>query len=69
MAETCYIKKNSNPPVCGVHNVALVQHQIRIDANAPDLGRITCFRCSASQAVVSEVKKDKAPRSIRSTRD
>ena len=69
MAESCFIKKDSNPPFCGVHNVALVQHQITIDSNAPSLGHVTCYRCPVSQAVVLEVKKNKAQRSIRSTRD
>jgi hypothetical protein len=27
MAEPCYMKKDTNPPICGVHNVPLVLHQ------------------------------------------
>jgi hypothetical protein len=59
MAKTCYIKKDSNPPVCSVHNVALVEHQILIDSNAPDLGCVICYRCPVSQAVVPDLEKDK----------
>jgi hypothetical protein len=57
MAESCFTRKGSNPPFCGVHNVALVQHQISIDSDAPGLGRITCYRCPVSQAVVLDVKR------------
>jgi len=28
MAEQCFKKKDSNPPVCGIHNVPLVQKQL-----------------------------------------
>jgi hypothetical protein len=69
MTASCFIKKDSNPPVCGVHNVALVQYQLTIDSNAPNLGHVTCYRCPISQAVALDMKKDKAQSSIRSTRD
>jgi hypothetical protein len=55
MARTCFRKKDSNPPVCGVHSAVLVQKQISIDSNAPGLGHITCYICPVSQAVVQEV--------------
>jgi hypothetical protein len=57
MTEHCFEKKDSNPPVCGVHNVALEQSQISIDSNAPALGKITCYKCPVSQAVVHEAKQ------------
>ena len=28
MAEPCFIKKDSSPPVCGVHNVRLTMKQL-----------------------------------------
>jgi hypothetical protein len=28
MSEPCFIEKDSNPPVCGVHNVKLVELQL-----------------------------------------
>ena len=37
----CFGKENSHPPICGIHNVALVQSQLPIDRYAPHLGHIT----------------------------
>jgi hypothetical protein len=54
MTESCFKKKISDPPVCGVHNVAIAQRTISIDSNAPELGRITCYICPVSRAVVRE---------------
>ena len=56
MREQCFSKKDSNPPVCGVHQVAVVQRQIPIDAFAPGLGRVTCSICPVSRSVVREVR-------------
>lgn len=56
MPVLCFQKLDSNPPLCGVHNVALVQDQIPIDANAPTLGRISCLVCAVSRNVVQERK-------------
>jgi hypothetical protein len=60
MAVLCFPKKGSNQLVCGIHNVALVENQIPIDSNAPQLGRITCFVCEVSRAVVEEEKRSYA---------
>ena len=60
MPVLCYQKPDSNQPLCGVHNVVLVQNQIPIDANAPALGRITCFVCAVSRTVVQERKESYA---------
>jgi hypothetical protein len=56
MAEQCFEKKVSSPPVCGVHNVPLKQSQVSIDGNAPGLGQITCFKCPVSQAVALDAQ-------------
>jgi hypothetical protein len=56
MPVLCFQKKDSNQPVCGVHNVALVQNRIAIDSNAPGLGRIACLICAVSRTVVQEGK-------------
>jgi hypothetical protein len=53
----CVQKKDSNVPVCHVHNVPLKQQQIPIDANAPSLGRITCLLCPVSHSVVRETRR------------
>jgi hypothetical protein len=64
MEKFCFTKNISNPLICGVHNVAVVQRQILIDSNAPELGRITCYMCPVSRAVVREVKGFKRRSSI-----
>jgi hypothetical protein len=53
----CNQKTDSNLPLCAVHNVALRQNQIAIDANAPALGRITCYVCPISRTVVREMRR------------
>jgi hypothetical protein len=40
-----------------MHNVPLKQQQIAIDANAPALGRITCFICPVSHSIVRETRR------------
>jgi len=57
MPEQCFRKKDSYPPVCGVHKVVVVQKQIAIDANAPSLGRVTCLICPVSRVVVREMAR------------
>lgn len=64
MTESCFKKKISDPPVCGVHNVAIVQRIISIDSNAPELGHITCDMCPVSRSVVREVMGFKRRSSI-----
>lgn len=56
MIEQCFSRKESNPPFCAVHRVAVVQKQIPIDEFAPQLGRVTCSMCPVSRAVVREVR-------------
>lgn len=54
MMAPCFWKLNSNPPVCGVHNVALVQRDLPIDWNAPRLGELTAYVCPVSGQVVAD---------------
>jgi hypothetical protein len=56
MPERCFIEEGSSPPVCGVHDVALVQSIVSINANAPHLGSINCLKCLISQTVISDSK-------------
>jgi hypothetical protein len=59
MMAPCFRKLNSNPPVCGVHNVALVQRNLSIDWNAPRLGQLTAYVCPVSgQVVPDEVRRE-----------
>jgi hypothetical protein len=54
MPQQCFSRKDSYPPVCAVHKVAVVQKQIAIDANVPSLGQVTCNMCPVSHMVVRE---------------
>jgi hypothetical protein len=56
MRQQCFSRNDANPPVCGVHQVPVVQRQISIDPHAPELGRITCSMCPVSRAVIQEEK-------------
>jgi hypothetical protein len=60
MQARCFQKKDSDHPVCGVHEVSLIQNRIPIDSNAPELGRITCYICTVSHAVVNERNRSHA---------
>jgi catabolite regulation protein CreA len=65
MPVMCFQKKDSDHPVCGIHNVSLVQNRIAIDPNAPGLGAVTCYVCAISRTVVQEGKRTYASNSIR----
>ncbi len=54
MADPCFRKKGSNPPVCGVHQVPLVPVTVAIDHNAPHLGQVPCYMCPVSRQVVPD---------------
>jgi hypothetical protein len=54
MAEPCFIKKNSNPHACGVHNVPLVRHQTSDHLDTSGLGAFTFLVCPVSGSVVRE---------------
>jgi len=57
MAEPCFKMKNSNPPVCGVHNVPLIEHQTSGNPLVSMLGDFAYFVCPVSGYVV----RDSAP--------
>jgi len=57
MPERCFIRKGSYPPLCGVHNVALLRDEVPIDAEAPHLGRIQCFLCPVTRMVLRDEVK------------
>ena len=56
MPVQCFQQKDSDPPICGVHHVHIVQRQIPIDQFAPGLGRVICSLCPVSDSVVQEVR-------------
>ena len=58
MVEGCFKEKDSNPPICGVHNVLLKRGVALIDPLAPFLGLITCLICPVSRFVVLDSNGD-----------
>jgi hypothetical protein len=59
MAERNFIKKGSFPPICGVHNVPLVERQTSRDIDVGPVGDFTYLVCPMSD----QVPNDAAPNS------
>jgi hypothetical protein len=57
MREPCFRKRESNPPVCGVHEAILVAKVVSIDANLAGLGLVACMICPISLTVVRETRR------------
>jgi hypothetical protein len=56
MTEQCFKRKDSDPPVCGVHNVPLAPWDELSDISEPSGGLISYFRCPTSDALVLSVQ-------------
>jgi hypothetical protein len=54
MPELCLRIKESNPPVCGVHDVPLIQHQTSEDSVLSKLGDFAYLVCPVSRYVVRD---------------
>ncbi len=54
MAESCFIKKGSDPPVCGVHKVRLVQKQLSDELSTGGYKSFAFFVCPLSGAVLND---------------
>jgi hypothetical protein len=54
MEVLCFMKANSQPPLCGIHNVVLVERELPIDPHATHLGHITGYICPVSGQLVRE---------------
>jgi len=54
MADPCFIKKGSSPPVCGVHNVRLMRKQLPDELIASGYGGVTFLVCPVSGAVLND---------------
>lgn len=54
MAKPCFVKQGADPPLCGVHNVALVEHQSLEFHFASKLGEFTFLVCPVSGLVVND---------------
>jgi hypothetical protein len=57
MPTQCFTKKGSSPPVCGVHDVPLVEHQTSREAITGGVGNFTFFVCPVTGQVVSDPAK------------
>jgi hypothetical protein len=53
------VKKESDPPICGVHEVSVVQRQIPIDPDVPFLGVIPCYVCPVGHQVLADPERSK----------
>jgi hypothetical protein len=53
MKAGCFKKKDSNPPICGLHNVQLIQKQTHEELSVSSLGMFTYLVCPKSGKVVS----------------
>jgi hypothetical protein len=50
----CFRKKDSNPPICGLHNVQLIQKQAHEELSVSGLGIFTYLVCRRSGEVVDQ---------------
>lgn len=54
MAKPCFRKKNSNPPVCGVHNVPLVRKRLPNEMIGAGYKGLIFFVCPVSGDVFND---------------
>ena len=54
MAEQCFKKKGSNPPVCGAHNVPLVRERVPDDMIAAGFKAFTYLACPRSGQLLND---------------
>jgi hypothetical protein len=54
MAERCFIKKESNPPTCGVHDVPLARKELPDEMVATGYKPVTFFVCKVTGAVLND---------------
>jgi hypothetical protein len=52
MEKSCFHRKGSDPPVCGVHNVTLFKTTLRVDPNDPNSALVPFFICPIGRGVV-----------------
>jgi hypothetical protein len=57
MGLLCFPKKDTNPPLCGIHHVQLVQEEIPIDFLRPNSMPIICYVCPVSREVVPDPER------------
>ena len=54
MVEPCFIKKDSIPPVCAVHNARLIRKQLPDELIASGYKGFTFLVCPVSGAVLND---------------
>jgi hypothetical protein len=54
MAEPCFRKEDSDPPICGVHNVRLVEKQLPDEMIGSGYQGFTFLVCPVSGAVLND---------------
>jgi hypothetical protein len=54
MAEPCFIKKDSTPPVCGVHNAPLIRKLLPNELISVGFKNITFLACPVSGLAVDD---------------
>jgi hypothetical protein len=52
MAEQCFVRKGSDPPVCDVHNARLKQHQSAENSGTARFGDFTFLMCPISGQII-----------------
>jgi hypothetical protein len=57
MPDPCFIKKDSAPPICGIHDVPLINKLIPDELIASLQKEITYLVCPVSRSVINDVKK------------
>jgi hypothetical protein len=53
MTKQCYVKKGLNQPVCGLHEVPLVEQETADNPTASVFGDFAYFICPVTKQVVS----------------
>ena len=59
MGPQCFMKIDSKPPLYGIHNVLLTEHQSSDDLDVLRFGIFVYFECPVSGTVVRETPRRK----------
>ena len=57
MPDPCFIKRDSAPPICGIHDVPLINKLLPDELIASLQKEITYLVCPVSRSVINDVKK------------
>jgi hypothetical protein len=61
VSERCVMKKDSNPPVCGAHNMALIKKQLSNEFIATGYRGFTFLVCPVSGQVLNDEGTNREP--------